>query len=412
MIWTTGIRNCAFSLCACIGVAAPDVRAAKDPAAAPLRVTTLIGREVHDAAGAVAGRVEDLFVDVGDRRVAALVLDLKGRPRVCGIREIAFADEDKPMEETRALRVPGGCDDVRGMAAKPEWRRASALATSAIRDRQQDAVGDVKDLFIDPASARVTHAVVDFDDAWYAAEGWVAVPMESLRLSEGAAFVAMFDRKDMRPSGAKGAAPPPAPPPVARADVRLSALIGRPLVGERGQVGRITELAVDTARDVIAFVRVATGPVTMIECPVGPSAIILAPEVFRLPEGRAALEEIPGCGAIPELAGTGRYVLASELVKAAVKSESGERVGSLRDVVVELSNARLHYLVADFKGGWVQDGQLVALPLRPIERDNGKPAVRASLMELQRRPVFPEKRLADVWSPAFAKGMHQYLYGP
>ena len=373
-------------------------------AATTLRALDLVGRPVLDAGGAEAGTVTDLFVDPAGHRIAALALDLQGRERVCAAEKIGFAGADA-APEPRPLRVPEGCEQRGGMAAAPQWRRASDITKAKVHDRDDAVVGEVKDLFVDPATGRVTHVLVDFVPAWFASEGWAAVPIASLR-PQGAGYLAAFDPEALRPAAASKRPAPP--PPRAKVDARLSKLLGRSVVDPEGHVlGRVTGLGLDLQRNVIATARVEAGG-TKIECVVGPRGLSLSEEAFGAPA--APLSAQPGCGP-GALASAPALMRARELLAAGIRDEGGESVGRLRDVVVSLGTAKLHYLVADFDSGWVRDGDLVALPLRPVEREDGRPFVRAALMELQKRPLFPEKRLADVGAPAFAEGVHRYLYG-
>lgn len=380
--------------------AAPAAHGA-DP---PVRALEIIGSLVmQPQGGAVAGSVTDVFVDPVEHRVAALVLDIDGRSRVCAVQDIEFAG-DASANQRRPLRMPEGCDKAGGMAASPAWRRASQIVAAHVRDPKDAVVGDVKDLYIEPATGRVTHALVDFVPAWFSGEGWAAVPIASLQ-PQGKGYVATFDPAVLRPSRPAKAA---APPPPRTVDVRLSKLLGRTVMDPDGKaLGRVTGLGVDLARNVVATaeVQAADGKV---ECAVGAGGLALGPDALRAPV--ASLGADAGCGATPR-AGSERLVRARALLAAGVRDDAGESVGRLRDVVVSLDSAKLHYLVADFDSGWVRDGDVVALPLRRVERDGKDLYVRARLMELQQRPVFPEDRLADVWSAPFASGMDKYLYG-
>jgi sporulation protein YlmC with PRC-barrel domain len=385
-------------------VAALGAGEAASGADAPVRVMAIIGSLVMQPHGSgVAGSVTDVFIDPVEHRVVALALDVDGRPRICGVNEIDFAGE-AAANQRRPLRMPESCGKGAGTTPAAVWRRASEVTAAHVRDRGDAVVGEVKDLYVDPASGRVTHALVDFVPAWFPAEGWAAVPMASLQ-PQGKGYLAAFDPAVLRPSQPAKAAPPAPPRAV---DVRLSKLLGRTVMDPGGRaLGRVTELEIDLDRGIVVMAQVQSAG-GKVECAVGAGGLSLGPDALRAPA--TALTAEAGCGAA-RIPGDARRIEARALLAAGVRDEGGETVGRLRDVVVSLDTGKLHYLVADFDAGWVRDGDVVALPLRRVERDGKDLYVRASLMELQQRPVFPGERLADVWSPVFAKGMDKYLYG-
>jgi sporulation protein YlmC with PRC-barrel domain len=372
---------------------------ASDP---PVRALEIVGTLVLQPRGTgIVGSVTDMYLDPAEHRIAALGITVDGRPRVCAVRTIEWAGEASATQR-RPVRLPEGCEKG-GITAEPSWRRVSEITAAHVRDKGNAVVGDVKDLFVEPASGRVTFALVDFVPAWFSSEGWAAVPIASLE-PDGQGYIAAFDPAVLRPAEKPKPQAPAAP---ARADVRLSKLVGRPVVGADGKpLGRVSALRIDVEGHRLASAEVESdGGKT--ECLVGAGGLALAADAFHAAGESLAGE--PGCGAKAHR--DARWVAARDLLAAGVRDDSGEEVGRIREVVVALDTAKVHYLVADFRSGWVRDGDVVALPTRPVERKDGRLYVHASLMELQGRPVFEEKRLADVWSPVFAKGMDKYLYG-
>ena len=204
----------------------------------------------------------------------------------------------------------------------------------------------------------------------------------------------------------------PAPPSLDGRDARLSKLIARPLDDPQGHaVARVRDAIVNLEQQrVVALVVDDHG--TLRTCPIAPNALVLGLDDMRVPAGTATLDALhcePGAPT-RDMAAKPTRVRASDLLKAHFYDGSGDGAGEMREVVVDAKTGRIHYLLGSFRPDWVQAGQVVALPPRPVTMHDGHVALKADLFELQRLPLFEEKRIADVWSPAFAQGMDRYLH--
>jgi len=223
-----------------------------------------------------------------------------------------------------------------------------------------------------------------------------------------AAFGAVSAFAQPAPPAAPVAAAPPAPPPIPARDVRLSRLVGAPVKGGDGShIGKVSAVFVDLRARRIDSVRVE-GQGRSYACRVGPSGLQMGRGGLAAPTAQGDLASFSGCSPAPSE--PAEDVRARALLAARFHDGAGNDVGDIRDVVVDARSGALHYYVGAFTPEWVEKGKVVALPLRPIDRKDGQLVMHAELMELARYPIFDEARLQDVWSPAFASGMDQYLY--
>ena len=219
--------------------------------------------------------------------------------------------------------------------------------------------------------------------------------------------VSAFAQSSPSPSTPVAAAPA-APPPIPARDVRLSHLMAAPVKGGDGaQIGKVSAVFIDLQARRIDSLRVE-GQGRAYSCRVGPSGLQMGRGGLTAPTAQGDLGSFAGCA--PAAGDPSADVRARTLLAARFHDGSGNDVGDIRDVVVDARTGTLHYYVGAFTPAWVEKGKVVALPLRPIDRKGGELVMHAELMELGRYPVFDEARLQDVWSPAFASGMDQYLY--
>jgi sporulation protein YlmC with PRC-barrel domain len=69
-----------------------------------------------------------------------------------------------------------------------------------------------------------------------------------------------------------------------------------------------------------------------------------------------------------------QLVRASHLIGKDVNDQRGHDAGEIEDVVVNLGNASIHYVVLDFDKAWSPDDKLVSLPMNalrvPADRDD------------------------------------------
>ena len=397
----------------------------------PARATQLIGGGVLNPAGEYVGELVDLVVDMQERRAVFAVLSVGGYLGV-GDRlvalpvpspELSLRDGRLRLDATRRrLAAMRGFrstewpdfDAVRAgaPAGEPRHVRASKLLGSDLLDRRGADVGDVRDFLVDLHDGKLANAVVEFIPSWFRAGELVALPMTSLS-HRGAAFVAEFEAADMRPAeeARKAAQAPPAPPPRAPLDraLRASRVIGMPVVDAQGnEVARVQDIVLEPVAHRATHLLLAPGGA-------GGKVVALAlppPRNASLKDGRLALEmnrdallALPPHGAPP--AGTVRASLA---LKAQVSNPEGKEVGKVEEIVVNLGEARINYAVAAFDPNWVQEGKLVAVPLRELKpAEGGRLAMQYRLNELNRAYFFDKGSWPDLNDRSLLATMERYV---
>ena len=400
------------------------------PAAQPLRATQLIDAEVVAPNGRLVGGVRDLVVDTQEGRIAYAVLAVGS---IVGVTDflaafplptegLTLGPGRVTLATTRqAVEALGGfpgsqwpdfnkAAEGAPPAAQMRYQRVTELTKAGILDRRGNRVGEVDDLLVNPADGKLAAIVIKFIPAWHDPASLVAVPPTSLG-RKGASYVANFEASDMRPAtagapAAKPAAPaaPPAPKGPEGTDMRLTRLIGTAVVDSAGKpLGQVRDLVLDAKSYQVAQVHIAAGDRVVALPSSGRAAKVLDGKVM-LETDAAQLAALPA--AAPQAApGT---VLASRLLKAGIVDSTGKDVGTLEEVVVNVERARVHYAVAQFTPNWVQEGKLVALPLREV-KDGGRPAMRFDLNELNTTLFLDKASFSEVNSLEFRQMTDRYF---
>ena len=189
-----------------------------------MRASKLIGKSVRNAKGENLGEIEDLVIDVNNRRVHYAVLSFGG---IAGLGDKLFAypiklfraapDSDElvlNVDRAKLEKAPGfeekrGPDwgderneyrqrvdryfgDTVKIEARPnmQLRRASELLDANIVDAQRNKIGEVEDIVVSPGDGRVRYIAADFDDAWVQGDKVVMLPLS--------AFTARSGERDLR----------------------------------------------------------------------------------------------------------------------------------------------------------------------------------------------------------------------
>lgn len=86
-----------------------------------------------------------------------------------------------------------------------------------------------------------------------------------------------------------------------------------------------------------------------------------------------------------------RYLRASEILDGEVKQANGNDIGDVHDLAINVDDGRVHYVVVEFEDGWIDRGDLVAVPMRGFrseDQDGTDLVFVASRQELSRAPTF------------------------
>ena len=406
-----------------VSLAAPAQQGAP---AQPLRAHQLLDAEVVAPNGRVIGAVRDLVVDTKEARVAYVVLAVgsivgvtdylaafpiptDGLTLAAGRATLATTrDRVEALGGFASSQWPDFNKPAEGATAEADVRfqRLTELTKAGIIDRRGVRVGEVDDLLVSPADGKLAAVVIKFIPAWHDPASLVAVPPASLG-RKGVNYVANFEASDMRPASAGGAAPKPAAPAAPAApkgpdgtDFRLTKLIGTAVVDPAGKpLGEVRDLAIDPKSFQVAQFNVA----------VGDRVVALPASGLKMLDGKIMVEADPAKlpAATEAAAGT---VLASRMLKSPIVDSSGKEVGTLEDAVVGVERAKVRYGVAQFTPNWVQEGKLVALPMRELKPANGgRLAMRFELNELNTTYFFDKASFPEVNATAFRDTIDRYF---
>jgi sporulation protein YlmC with PRC-barrel domain len=249
------------------------------------------------------------------------------------------------------------------------YKRGRDMVGGELRDSSGKKLADVKDLVVGLADGTITNVVVAFDPKVWDQPGWVALPRTSVT-PQGRDFVATFSIDDMRPASQAEAEKRLRDQARAKAvsvdrDERLSKLVGRKIVDAEGKpIGELSDLGIDPASGKILYAIVNAGG--------SPLALALPS-----PQLKRAGDEIvlaAGSSALAPPPTTTSARKATEFMKKPLVDPRGKEVGRVRDLVVNLGSAKVHYAVAEFDGAWVAPGNLVTVR---APKDDGKVELNA-----------------------------------
>ena len=103
---------------------------------------------------------------------------------------------------------------------------------------------------------------------------------------------------------------------------------------------------------------------------------------------------------------------ASELLGKDVDDRSGKDAGEIKDLVVNLGNAKVHYAVLEFDKAWSLNDKLVPLPLKAFTfpGDRKKDLVlNLAKNELDMSHAFEARKWPDVSDPTYQRNLDNYL---
>lgn len=212
-------------------------------------------------------------------------------------------------------------------------------------------------------------------------------------------------------------------------DMRLSKLIGKDVHDAQGkEIGEISDLIVDASNGRVRYAIVSYGgflglgenqfaqPLSSFKRDAGNDRLVLNIDQARLknapsfernnwPDWSRAdyssrVDQFWGTGdggTTPRTAATTnqRYVRASQLLDADVELANGDDVGDIEDVVVNMNDGSVHYVVLDFDRNWSLDDKLVALPMsafRPKDGGDDLILVNSNREQLRAAPAFDKNR--------------------
>lgn len=405
----------AFSRIAALAVAL-GLLATPALAQQPVQASQLLGKPVAGGDGKDVGALHDLIIDTKEGRIAYAVVIVGMKLVAVPVAAGAGGDRIAVGSTLQALRGEPGFSETTYPdfnAGEPDgegkvrYRALRRMLDTDLKSLDGKDVGDVKDLLVTLEDAAVRNVVVEFDRTWYDKEGWVALPPQSV-LHRGDEVVANFvpdhvrTAAEARAAREKAEAERKAAEAAARNldhDVRASRVIGRKVVDAQGAgIGKIEDLLVELATGRLTHAVVATQG--------GSRALPLpAPGAFR--HGEAIAIDPRKLVAPP--AADGRLRRASRLLDTELEDHAGEDVGDVRELIVNLGTGRLRYAVAQFIPAWVAAGKVVALPLREVREDGGKPVMRSGLHQLQGALIFDDKAWPDLDHPQYRAYMDQYL---
>jgi len=352
-------------------------------------------RDVFDASGAKLADIFDVVMDTEELRAAYLVVSVGMRvvPVPIPSPDVAAAGGKVVLKLDRARLEALPSLDMAALG--PRYRRGRDMPGGELRDKQNEKIATVRDLVVNLVDGSVVNVVVEFDPKAWDKPGWVALPRSAVE-PRGRDFVATFNLDDMRPASQAQAEKKRYEAAMAAAanvnrDERVTQLVGRKVIDAQGAaVGEIVDVALDTAsgRATHLLVKGAGGNAGALPLPV--KDLARKDPAFVLPAGMQ-----PG----PAPAGAKR---ATELLGKSLLDPRGKEVGKLRDIVVNLGTAKLHYAVAEFDPSWVAAGNVVTIRM-PRED------MKVELNALMGAMIFQGNAWPDINNPQFIANIDAYL---
>ncbi len=219
--------------------------------------------------------------------------------------------------------------------------RASKMIGMNVKNAEGENLGEIKDLIVDVANARVYYAVLEFGGFLGLGEKLFAYPVRAFRIA------ADLDDLVLNVD-----------------DAKLKAAPG-------------------FARDN------------------WPDWATYRSDVDRYHGATISLKSMPGQ----------KLRRASELIGKDVNDRSGNDVGEIEDIVVNMGNGRIQYAVLEFDRSWNLNDTLLAVPMRaftyPGDRDELVMNVDKSRLDTKR--VFDKNRWPDLNDPKYVVDVDRYL---
>lgn len=113
-----------------------------------------------------------------------------------------------------------------------------------------------------------------------------------------------------------------------------------------------------------------------------------------------------------KVAGSSRLMRASQYLGKSVDDRQGADAGEVEDLVVNLAQQRVHYVVLDFDKKWSPDDKLLALPMNalsvPAEGDKDL-VLNVPREQLDMRRGFDDNAWPDLNDPAYRRDVDSWL---
>jgi len=207
-------------------------------------------------------------------------------------------------------------------------------------------------------------------------------------------------------------------------DMRASRLIGTEVIGRNGnKVGEVKDLVIDTQQGGVVHAIVESDEALDVD---EMMAIPLDSTHGGMRDGKFVLDASAGemrgfrsfsSDAWPDWNHSTadkanlRYRRASDLLDADLKDRSGEDVGDVEDIVVNIGSGKVRYGVAEFDPSWFEAGKLVVVPLKDVraeDRDGTDLVITADRDALSSAPSFDRDHWPDLNDNTFRRDLDRY----
>ena len=225
-------------------------------------------------------------------------------------------------------------------------------------------------------------------------------------------------------------------------DMRASKVIGMKVHNPQGEsLGKIDDLIVDVNNERVAYAVLSFGgalgmgsklfayPLALFQPAAGRSdELVLNVDKDKLKSAPgferknwpdwnessylSSVDRYFGPTVTPKAMPNQRLARASELIGKNVDDRSGRHAGELKDLVVNLGTAKVHYAVLDFDKAWSVDDKLLPLSLKTFtfpENRRKDLLLNVAKNELDMSYGFDAKKWPDVSDPTYQRDIDKYL---
>lgn len=233
-----------------------------------------------------------------------------------------------------------------------------------------------------------------------------------------------------------------AAPSATMRDLRASKVIGMKVRNAQDQdLGKIDDLIVDVNNERVAYAILSFGgvlglgeklftyPLSLFQqAPGRKDELVLNVDEERLKKApgferknwpdwnqaayRGDVDRYFGPTVSPKSMPNQRLVRASELIGKNIDDRDGHHAGELKDLVVNLGNARVHYAIFDLDKAWSPNDKLVPVALNTFNfpTDHSKDILlKVSRSDLDMSQGFDAGKWPDVSDPAYQRSIDSYL---
>jgi sporulation protein YlmC with PRC-barrel domain len=310
-------------------------------------------------------------------------------------------DNDSQQTKATGSSTSGSAQTTGSPGARQntEYRgaRASELIGKEVRNPAGRNLGQINDLIVDMTSGKVRYAILEFDPGIFEGERLFGVPTDQLRISPRDGQV-VYDMTRSRLEQV------PEPGERAMGANRTDLDVDRPVAMDRDTTLRGSPLL--DRNDTWTSAWREPGYQRRLR-----GAGIDRQDWYDASDDTAYQARLDKIWGVKQPSDNPRAYRVSDLIGKDIRTPHGDEVGEIQDVVVNMANEKVHYVVAEFDPGWASPDRRYVFPLSEfkLSRNDDDAVLDIDKSRLQSMQSFPENGFRRMNDRSFAADVDRYL---